>query len=57
MCIRDRKYTGSDVYLEKFDILPESTSDFLPNTNWRVDVIKDDQASRFYYTINYKILE
>lgn len=51
------KYTGSDVYLEKFDILPESTSDFLPNTNWRVDVIKDDQASRFYYTINYKILE
>ncbi|HET9008507.1 MAG TPA: lamin tail domain-containing protein [Nitrosarchaeum sp.] len=51
------RYSGPDVYLEKFDILPESSTDFLPNTNWNVDVIKDDQASRFYYKINYKILE
>jgi hypothetical protein len=51
------RYSGPDVYLEKFDILPESSSEFLPNVNWNVDVIKDDQASRFYYKINYKILE
>jgi hypothetical protein len=51
------RYSGPDVYLEKFDILPESSADFLPNANWNVDVIKDDQASRFYYKINYKILE
>ena len=51
------RYSGSDVYLEKFDILPESSEDFLPNVTWIVDVIKDDQASRFYYKINYKILE
>jgi hypothetical protein len=51
------RYSGPDVYLEKFDILPESSTDFLPNTNWNVDVIKDEQASRFYYKINYKILE
>jgi len=51
------RYSGPDVYLEKFDMLPESSADFLPNVTWNVDVIKDDQASRFYYKINYKILE
>ena len=51
------RYSGPDVYLEKFDILPESSIEFLPNVHWNVDVIKDDQASRFYYKINYKILE
>ena len=51
------RYSGPDVYLEKFDILPELSSEFLPNTTWNVDVIKDDQVSRFYYKINYKILE
>ena len=51
------RYSGPDAYLEKFDILPESSLEFLPNATWNVDVIKDDQASRFYYKINYKILE
>ncbi len=51
------RYSGPDAYLEKFDILPESSSEFLLNATWNVDVIKDDQASRFYYKINYKILE
>ena len=51
------RYSGSDVYLEKFDILPESSEDFLPNVTWNVDVIKDEQASRLYYKINYKILK
>jgi len=51
------RYSGPNVYLEKFDILPESSMEFLPNVNWNVDVVKDDQASRFYYKINYKILE
>jgi len=51
------RYSGPDVYLEKFDILPVSSDDFLPNTNWNVDVIKEDQPSRFYYKINYKLVE
>lgn len=51
------RYSGPDAYLEKFDILPESSLEFLPNSTWNVDIIKDDQASRFYYKINYKILE
>lgn len=51
------RYSGPDVYLEKFDILPISSDGFLPNTNWNVDVIKEDQTSRFYYKINYKLVE
>ena len=52
------RYSGPDVRLEKFNILPASSTGFLPNENWNVDVIKDvDQISRFYYKINYKPLE
>ena len=50
------RYSGPDVYLEKFDILPESGDGFLPDTNWSVDIVKDQQASRFYYKINYSLL-
>ena len=51
------RYTGPDVRLEKFSILPESSSEFLPDTNWNVKVIKDDEISRFYYKVTYKTLE
>jgi hypothetical protein len=52
------RYSGPDVRLEKFDILPESSTGSLPSMNWNVDIIKDsDQISRFYYKINYKPLE
>ncbi|EGG42867.1 hypothetical protein Nlim_0176 [Candidatus Nitrosarchaeum limnium SFB1] len=50
------RYSGPDVYLEKFDILPESPDGFLPNAKWTVDIIKEEQASRFYYRINYSVL-
>jgi hypothetical protein len=51
------RYSGPDVRLEKFSILPESSIEFLPDANWNVEVIKDDQVSRFYYKITYKTLE
>jgi hypothetical protein len=51
------RYSGPDVRLEKFSILPELSTAFLPNTNWNVEVIKDDQVSRFYYKVTYKTLE
>ncbi len=51
------RYSGPDVRLEKFSILPESSIEFLPNTNWNVEVIKDDQISRFYYKVTFKTLE
>ncbi|MEE8383996.1 MAG: hypothetical protein V3R39_03530, partial [Nitrosopumilus sp.] len=43
------RYSGPDVRLEKFSILPESSNTFLPDVNWNVEIIKDDQVSRFYY--------
>ncbi|MBA4718217.1 MAG: lamin tail domain-containing protein [Nitrosopumilus sp.] len=51
------RYSGPDVRLEKFSILPESSTEFLPDVDWNVEVIKDDQVSRFYYKVTYKTLE
>ncbi|MCH7966304.1 MAG: lamin tail domain-containing protein [Thaumarchaeota archaeon] len=51
------RYSGPDVRLEKFSILPTSSTAFLPDTNWNVEIIKDDQVSRFYYKVTYKSLE
>jgi hypothetical protein len=51
------RYSGPDVRLEKFSILPESSMAFLPDANWNVEVLKDDQVSRFYYKVTYKTLE
>ncbi|MBT3761145.1 MAG: lamin tail domain-containing protein [Candidatus Nitrosopelagicus sp.] len=51
------RYSGPDVLLEKFSILPTSSGEFLPNTTWNVEVIKDDEISRLYYKITYKTLE
>lgn len=50
------RYSGPDVRLEKFSILPESSDAFLPDTDWNVQILKDDQVSRFYYKITYKSL-
>ena len=51
------RYSGPDVRLEKFSILPESSEEFLPDAEWNVKVIKDDQASRFYYKVIYKTVQ
>jgi hypothetical protein len=51
------RYSGPDVRLEKFSISPLSSDDFLPDSNWNVKVIKDDEISRFYYKITYKTLQ
>jgi hypothetical protein len=51
------RYSGPDVRLEKFSILPVSSDEFLPNVNWNIEVIKTDEISRLYYKITYKTLE
>jgi len=51
------RYSGHDVRLEKFTILPESSSETLPDSTWNVEVIKDEQPSRLYYKITYIISE
>ena len=51
------RYSGPDVRLEKFSILPQSSDKFLPDTTWNVEVIKDNEVSRFYYKVTYKTLQ
>jgi len=51
------RYSGPDVRLEKFDILPESSTGVMLGETWNVQIIKDAQPSRFYYKISYSLLE
>jgi hypothetical protein len=51
------RYSGPDARVEKFSILPESTTEMLPDTILNIQVIKNDQVSRLYYKINYSPLE
>jgi len=51
------RYSGPDVRLEKFSILPESSESFLPDSAWNVEVLKGEQVSRFYYKVTYKASE
>jgi len=51
------RYSGPDVRLEKFTILPESKDATLPEFTWNVEVIKEDQVSRFYYKITRVTVE
>jgi hypothetical protein len=51
------RYSGPDVIVEKFSILPESSTTMLPDSTWDIQVVKDDQQSRLYYKINYSSLE
>ena len=47
------RYSGDDVRLEKFSIVPEDSSSQLDISNWNVEIIKDEQPSRFYYKVSY----
>ena len=47
------RYSGPDSRIEKFSILPTSNDEPLPDSEWSVEVIKDEQSSRLYYTVNY----
>ena len=51
------RYSGPDVRLERFDIVPKDPSGFIPDSNWNVEILKDEQPSRFYYKVNYKITQ
>ncbi len=51
------RYSGNDVRLEKFSIVPEDSSSKIDIDNWNVEIIKDDQPSRFYYKVSYVALE
>ena len=47
------RYSGNDVRLEKFSIVPEESNSQIYADNWKIEVMKDEQPSRFYYKISY----
>ena len=47
------RYSGPGTTLEKFTILPEDSGGVIPDGKWNVEIIKDNQISRFYYKISY----
>ena len=51
------RYSGNDVRLEKFSIVPEESGSQIDIDNWNVEIIKDEQPSRFYYKVSYVALE
>ncbi|MDC0211761.1 lamin tail domain-containing protein [Candidatus Nitrosopelagicus sp.] len=51
------RYSGDDVRLEKFSIVPEDSSSKIDIDNWNVEILKDEQPSRFYYKVSYVALE
>ncbi|MDC0159397.1 hypothetical protein OAJ55_01785 [Candidatus Nitrosopelagicus sp.] len=51
------RYSGNDVRLEKFSIVPEDTSSKIVIDTWNIKIIKDEQPTRFYYKVSYIALE
>ncbi len=51
------RYSGSDVRLEKFSILPEDSTSQINIEIWNVEIVKDQQPTRFYYKVSYVALE
>ena len=51
------RYSGNDVRLEKFSIIPEDSNSKIDIDSWNVEIIKDEQPTRFYYKVSYVALE
>jgi len=51
------RYTGPDVRLEKFTIVPEISNTEIETKNWNVTILKDDQPTKFYYKVSYVSFE
>ena len=51
------RYSGQDVLLEKYTILPVDSEAFLPASTWNVEVLKEEQSSRLYYKVTYVVTE
>ena len=51
------RYSGHDVLLEKYTILPVDSEAFIPDSTWNVEVLKGEQSSRLYYKVTYVVTE
>jgi hypothetical protein len=50
-------YSGPEPFVEQFSITPESEDGVIPNSIWTVEIVKENQSSRFYYEIIYKPIQ
>jgi hypothetical protein len=46
-------FSGSDQRIQQFSLLPSNASDNLQVGQWNIQIIKNDQVSRFYYQVTY----
>lgn len=46
-------FSGSDQRIQQFSILPANTNNNLQVGQWNIQIIKNDQVSRFYYQVTY----
>jgi len=51
------RYSGPDVRLEKFTIIPEISDTEIDTKNWNVTILKDEQPTKFYYKVSYVLFE
>lgn len=51
------RFSGHEAKLEKFTILPDTQGGTIPEGDWTIEIIKDNQVSRFYYKISYTPIE
>jgi hypothetical protein len=46
-------YSGLGQRIQQFSLIPSNANDVIPDGQWKVDIIKKDQVSRFYYQVTY----
>ncbi len=46
-------FSGSDQRIQQFSLLPSDTNTSLQAGQWNIQIIKNDQVSRFYYQVTY----
>lgn len=46
-------YSGAGTRVQQFSIIPVNANDVMPDGNWNVKIVKNNQISRFYYQATY----
>jgi hypothetical protein len=46
-------FSGSGQRIQQFSLLPSNANDTLQTGQWNIQIIKNDQVSRFYYQVTY----
>lgn len=46
-------YSGGGTRVQQFSIIPANADDVIPDGNWNVEIVKNNQISRFYYQATY----